>query len=418
MKLQRTVHVLGGAHTPFLGKFHPDFIWKRHPDFGTRENPTIDEHLFRAVNAALETTGVPAAEVQRGIVGNFTGECFVNQGHLGALLAGAHPDLAGKPFARVEGACASGGLAAAWGVDAVQAGWDVVLVAGVEVQTNVSAKIGADYLARAAHYATQRDIDPFTFPALFARRTKAYFETFGADHEDLAHVAVKAYGNANNNPNAHMHARTISYEWAREASDANPAFLSNESLRPYLKISDCSQVSDGASAVLLVSDEGLRRLGKTADDAVRIAACVQAASPLGDPEDMTTLTTTAGAAKFAYADAGVAPSDIDIAEVHDCFSVTELLMTEALGFVDRGQGAALVRDGATARTGSIPVNTGGGLLAFGHPVGATGVKQLLEIQRQMRGLCGDYQVTTLPTVGVAANLGGDDRTAVVTVLRA
>ena len=270
MKLQRKVHVLGGSHSPFIGKHHPDFIWKKHPDFGKRENPTLEEHLFASVRGALDATGVDADAIERGFVGNFTGECFVNQGHLGAMMAGAAPGLAGKPMARVEGACASGGLAIGWGVDSIQAGWDVVLVAGAEVQTTVSARQGADYLARAADYARQRGIDDFTFPALFARRTKACFEAFGWDHPDLAPVVVKAYENANCNPDAHMHARKVDEAWALQASDANPTFLSNEEFRDYLKFSDCSQVSDGASAIILASDEGLARLGKSAGDAVRI----------------------------------------------------------------------------------------------------------------------------------------------------
>jgi len=418
MKLRRKVHVLGGAHSTFIGKHHPDFIWKRHPDFGQRENPTIEEHLFKAVRDALVQTGVAAEEVQRGFVGNFTAECFVNQGHMGAMMAGADPALAGKPMARVEGACASGGLAVAWAVDSIQAGWDIVLVAGAEVQTTVSARQGADYLARAADYARQRGIDDFTFPALFARRTKAYFEAFDKDHADLAPVVVKAYENASHNPHAHMQARRLAPGWAEAASDANPTFLSNEALSPYLKISDCSQVSDGATAMILVSDAGLARLGRSADDVVRILSCAQAANALGDPTDLTRLETTEAAAAIAYADAGLAAADMEVAEVHDCFSVTELLMTEALGFADRGQGAPLAASGATRRDGSIPVNTGGGLLAFGHPVGATGVKQVLEIAKQMQGLCGDYQIATQPTKGIAANMGGDDRTAVVTTLGA
>ncbi len=418
MKLQRKVHVLGGAHSTFIGKHHPDFIWKRHPDFGKRNNPTIEEHLFTAVRGALSDTGVEGAQVERGFVGNFTGECFVNQGHMGAMMAGADPGLAGKPMARVEGACASGGLAVGWAVDAIQAGWDVVLVAGAEVQTTVSARQGADFLARAADYARQRDIDDFTFPALFARRTRAYFQAFGKDHPDLAPVVVKAYDNANHNPHAHMRARVPAPGWAEVASDSNPTFLSNEELAPFLKFSDCSQVSDGASAIVLVSDAGLAKLGKSAGDAVQILSCGQAANPLGDPADLTRLETTEAAAARAYADAGLTAADMQVAEVHDCFSVTELLMTEALGFADRGQGAPLAASGATLRDGSIPVNTGGGLIAFGHPVGATGVKQVLEIARQMHGLCGDYQMPTPPTKGVAANMGGDDRTAVVTVIGA
>lgn len=415
--MSRRVFVLGGAHTPFIGKGHPDFIWKNHPDFGKRENPTIEQHLAHAVRAALETTGVDPERIERGYVGNFVGELFVKQGHLGAALAGAHPALAMKPMTRTEGACASGGLAMLCAVDAIRAGVDAVLVAGVEVQTTESARVGADYLARAAHYSRQRSIDDFTFPALFGRRTKFYREATGATEEDLGRVAVKAYANANRNPFAHMRARRMDLDTAAVASEKNPCFLSNAEYAPYIKMSDCSQVSDGASAMIMVSEEGLRALGRSPADAIEVVGVGHAVASLYEDGDPTRLGTTAAAAARAYAQAGIGARDVDVAEVHDCFTVTELMMYEALGFADYGQGAALVRDGATQIDGAIPVNTGGGLIGFGHPVGATGVKQAVEIWRQMKGRAGDYQVKKPLRYGITANMGGDDKTAVVVAWR-
>ncbi len=417
MKPARRTFLIGGAHSGFIGKFHPEFIWKGHPDFGKRQNPTLEQHLKTAVLAALEKTGVPASAVQKGYVGNFTGELFAKQGHLGAVVAGAHPDLKYKPFARLEGACASGGLALLAGVDALSAGYDVVLVSGVEVQTTVGAAEGADYLARAAHYATQRSCDPFTFPCLFARRTKAYRAAHGITEADIAQVVVKAYANANKNPHAHMQAVKMSLENASRASDKNPAFLENAEFRDFMKISDCSQVSDGASALLLVSEAGLARVGKRPSDAVEIVAYGHATAPLDEVTDPLELATTRVAVQEAYRDAGIGPKDVGVAEVHDCFSVTELLMYEALNFAPKGRAIDLVKDGTTTLTGRLPVNTGGGLLAFGHPVGATGVKQAVEIFKQQKGRAGDYQMAQRPLWGVAANMGGDDRTSVVTVYR-
>jgi len=417
MKPARRAFVLGGAHSGFLGKFHPDFIWKGHPDFGKRTNPTIEDHLRIAVLGALAQTGVPANTVQKGYVGNFTGELFVKQGHLGAALAGVHPDFNLKPFMRVEGACASGGLAFVAAVDAISAGCDVVLVSGVEVQTTVNAAEGADYLARAAHYPTQRGIDPFTFPCLFARRAKAYREAHGAGPADLARVVVKAYSNANKNPHAHMHDVKMTLEQAGTPSDRNPLFLENPEFRDHMKVSDCSQVSDGASALILVSEAGLKRLGKRLGDASEVLSYGHATAPLAGLGDPLVLGTAAAAAREAYADAGIGARDIGVAEVHDCFSITELLLYEALGFAERGRATQLVQDGTVMLDGKLPVNTGGGLMAFGHPVGATGVKQILEIHKQMKGQCGDYQIKTPPGHGIAANIGGDDRTAVVTALR-
>jgi acetyl-CoA C-acetyltransferase len=423
MKPHRAVYILGGAHTRFIGKYHPDFLWKGHPDFGKRKNPTIEEHLRSAALDALAATGVKAEDIERGFVGNFAGECFARQAHLGAVLAGAHPGLARKPHARLEGACASGGLAVAAGVDAIAAGAELVLVVGVEVQTTVDAREGADYLARAADYSKQRAIDPFTFPCLFARRARAYREAYGVDPTQIAAVVVKAHHNAARNPHAHLHAvgSRMTLERASRASPDNPAFLENPEYRDFLTLADCSPISDGASAIVLASEEALRSLGRSPAGAVRIAGMGIAADALSAPAmpgfDLLHLSTTAAAADAACRSAGVRPEAIQVAEVHDCFSIAEVLMTEALGFAPAGGGAALAASGATAIGGRIPINTGGGLIGFGHPVGATGVKQALENFRQLTGQAGDYQVRPVPRIGLSANMGGDDRTAVVTVYR-
>ncbi|TNE87404.1 MAG: hypothetical protein EP330_18225 [Deltaproteobacteria bacterium] len=412
MALNRRIFVLGGHITPFIGKNHPDFIWKRHPDFGKRENPTLEETITAAVRGALDATGTPAAAIEKAWIGNFVGELFSNQGHLGAALVGAHPDLLYKPVMRVEGACASGGLAFASAVDAIRAGHDIVLAAGAEVQTTASARTGADYLARASHYARQRSIDEFTFPAMFAARAKAYRQAHGLTEEELAHVSVKAYNNANKNPLAHMQAVKMELERAAHASDKNPAFLANEDLNPWLKVSDCSQVSDGGAAMILVSEEGLKKLGKSESDAIELLAIAHSTGNLYEDGDPLVMDATQHAVAQVYANAGLSPADIGVAEVHDCFTITELLMYEAAGWADKGKAVELVLDGTTAIDGKLPVNTGGGLVGFGHPVGATGVKQVLEIYRQMKGQCGDYQMPTQPEVGMTINMGGNDKTVV------
>ncbi|MBX2803851.1 MAG: hypothetical protein KTR31_39610 [Myxococcales bacterium] len=416
MSLARRTFVIGGHITPFIGKKHPDFIWKGHPDYGTVTNPTLEDYIQRAVDGALSATGVPASAIEKAWVGNFVGELFSNQGHLGAAVVGTHPDLLYKPVMRVEGACASGGLAFASAVESIQAGTNVALVAGVEVQTTQSARTGGDYLARASHYARQRSIDDFTFPALFARRAKAVQE-LGVTEEDIGRVSVKAYANANRNPLAHMKAVSMDLQTASAAGDTNPAFLSNEELAPYMKVSDCSQVSDGGAALVVVSEEGLRALGKTPSDAVEVVSVSHATGNLWEDTDPTRLLVTAHAVGKLFADAGITADDVDVAEVHDCFTVTELLMMEAIGWGQRGQAAAWVREGRTDIGGDKPINTGGGLVGFGHPVGATGVKQIVEIWRQMKGRCGDYQLPEVPAVGLTVNMGGDDKTVVASVLR-
>lgn len=418
MKPNRRVFILGGAHTPFIGKHHPDFIWKRHPDFGVRENPTLDEHLKAAIEAALEDAGVEAAQIQKGHVGNFAGELFSNQGHLGSLVSRVVPELEGTPFTRVEAACASGALAVVACIESIQAGYDITLAAGAEVQTTVSAREGAGFLARAAHFATESSLDDFTFPAMFARRAMHYKDATGATDEEIAHVVVKAYANGNINPHAHMKTVKMTIDNAANASDKNPRFLRNEELHPHLKISDCSQVSDGGAAMVIVSEDGLRALGKKPEDAVEILSYGHANGALGKVKDFTRLEVTARAAREAYDSAGLTADDMQVAEVHDCFSIAEVQMTEALGFAEYGQGAAFAKEGRTSLTGDKPINTGGGLLAFGHPVGATGVKQFVEVARQLTGKAGEYQLAEKPEFGITANMGGDDRTGVCAILRA
>ncbi len=417
MRPARTVYLAAQALTPFIGKGSPHFIGPGHPDFGKKENPSLEDHLTAAVRQLIERYRVDPTLVQRGYVGNFAGELFCNQGFLGAMVARAEPRLAGVGFARMEAACASGGTALVAAIDAIQAGLDVVLVVGAEVQTTVKARQGADYLARASHYATERSIDDFTFPALLSRRAKAYKEAYGLTERDLAQLSVKAYSNANRNPLAHMHDVKMTLEQAEGNGDANPRFLKNPELHDHLKMSDCSQVSDGGAALLLASEEGLKKLRRAKSDCVAVRSYGFSTNPLGQVKDLLRLDTTAAAAGEAMRDAGIGPKDVQVAEVHDCFTIAELMMYEAVGWAERGKGAELVRSGRTTIEGDIPVNTGGGLVGFGHPVGATGVKQAVEIFRQMKGLCGDYQLKQQVRTGLTVNMGGDDRTVVSLVLQ-
>ena len=265
MKPMRRVFVVGGAHSAFLGRGRPEFIWKGHPEYGVRSNPTLEEHMKVATLGALEATGVAPSDIEKAYVSNFLGECFSRQGHLGAMLAAVHPDLEGIPIARIEAACASGAAAIAACIDAMQGGVDVTMVVGVEVETNSSTRDGIDYMARAAHYERSRDWDSFTFPYVFARRARHYKEAFGATDMDIAEVVAKAYGNANRNPYAQMQSVTMSAEWAGTVSDHNAHFLSDPDYRQHIKQADCTTFTDGGSAVVLASEDGLGRLGVAAD---------------------------------------------------------------------------------------------------------------------------------------------------------
>jgi len=344
-------------------------------------------------------------------------ELFSSQGHLGSALAGVSPAFRHKPFIRVEAACASGGIALSSAVESIQAGTDIALVVGAEVQNTVSPRIGGDYLARASDYKRQRSLDDFTFPAMFARRIRDYMALHKVSREDIARVSVKAYANGNKNPLAHMKEVKLDLETAGSVSEKNVNFLSNEELKAHLTVSDCSQVSDGGAAAIVVSEAGLKALNKSISDTVEFVAVAQTTDNLFEDYDSDLMENTKAAADAAYSYAGLRPKDIGVAEVHDCFSIAEVLMYEALGFAERGKGTNLLKTGYTSLTGPLPVNTGGGLIAFGHPVGATGIKQVLEIYRQMKGLCGAYQIPHQPRYGITANMGGNDKTSVVTILR-
>lgn len=417
MKPLRRVFIVDGHISNFIGKFHPDFIWKGHPAFGQRENPTIEEHLTGAIRKALKASGATGDDIQKGYVGNFAGGLFVNQLHMGSMAARADKGLDGKPFARVEGACASGGLAIVGAIESIQAGYDITLACGAEVQTTYNAKDGAEILARASHYETERDLDTFAFPAMFARRAKVYKEQFGLTNEELAPVILKAYANANKNPRAHMHTVHVDEETARSANKRNAKFLSNEEFRDHLTVLQCSPVSDGAAAVVLASEEGLKRLGKSPSDCVEITGYGQRTGALGMTSEYTKLDEVRKTVKESMGDAGIQLSDVGVAEVHDCFAISEVMMMESLGLAEHGHGIEPIREGRTQIDGDLPVNTGGGLLGFGHPIGATGIKQLLEVKRQIKGECGDYQIPTPPKVGLTANMGGDDRTCVSFVVQ-
>lgn len=407
--LRRRAFVLGGHITNFVGK--------GSPTFKQGANPPIEWYIAEAVTGALKNTGVEAKSVQTAYIGNFCGELFCNQGHLGAALVGVNNDFRFIPSMRVEGACASGGLAFASGVRDIQAGRDVVMVAGAEVQTTVSARQGAAYLATASHFAKQRSLDEFTFPALFAQRMKAYRNEFNVPEDAMAHTVVKAYENGNLNPLAHMHLKKMTFDDAKAASDTNPNFLRNPELKQWLKVSDCSQVSDGGAALMLVSEDGLAALGKTPADAIEVLTCVHTTDDLYEEGNHFRMDCSRTAAQRAYEQTGLGAGDMQLAEVHDCFSIAEVLMCEALGFADLGAGWSLAANGESTRDGRIPVNVGGGLLSMGHPVGATGVKQILEIYKQMKRQGGAYQVDKDIELGITANMGGSDKTVVLGIFQ-
>jgi acetyl-CoA C-acetyltransferase len=350
-----------------------------------------------AAMLALDDAGVE--KIDSLIVGCMSSGLFVGQEHLSSLLA----DYLGQvpvPAARVESACASGGLALRMGWIEVASGLsDVVLVGGVEKMTDVNGHEATYALGTAAdqEYECYHGI---TFPGLYALMARAHMEKYGTTREQLAMVAVKNHANGSLNPLA-QYPFKISVE----------AVLSSVMVADPLRILDCSPITDGAAAIILCPVELAKKLKKPI---VKITASGMATDTiaLSSRREITWIESTYQAAKRAYAMAGKKVEDIDVVEVHDCFTIAEICVMEALGLVEKGKGGKAVEEGLTALQGKIPVNTSGGLKAKGHPVGATGVAQAIEIVKQLREEAGPRQVKGAK-VGLTQNMGGSGGSSIV-----
>ena len=330
-------------------------------------------------------------------VGNMSAGGFVGQEHIGPLFADRIA-MSGVPATRVESACASGGAALRCAFFEVASGAsDLVLASGVEKMTD-----GAD-VTEVLAMAADQELEAYhgvTFPGLYAMIARAHMEAFGTTEEDLAWVAVKNHRHGALNPRAQFR-REVTLEQVMGSSlVASP-----------LRLLHCSPVSDGAAAVILCPLDQAR---KYTDRPVRILGSGAATAPmaLADREDPARLGAVETAAARAYEMAGVGPEAIQLAEVHDCFSIAEICCIEALGLVEQGHGRCAAKSGLTALGGKVPVNTSGGLKSKGHPVGATGIAQAIEIFEQLRDEAGERQVKGA-RIGLAQNMGGSGASSVV-----
>lgn len=382
-----------------------------------KERPGLEHYLKEAGQGTLAQIG-GSANVDEGVVGNFMASRFNKQAHLGAFLGMIDPGLRLKPSIRVEGACASGGLALVTGIKSTLSGSaDVVLALGVEVQNTVKAIYGADVLAGAGWFQRRKEGHAYFFPGQFSDRAGAYFEKYGRDktRKAFARWYRNAIENARLCPTAQEYDNKTADLEAVALTEPNPKVFTD-----HLNVFDCSKVSDGASAIAIVTEEGLKRCGVELKDAVEIVGIGHAADDLTAlPEDLTRLTTIAHAVKHALDSAGITPDDLATVETHDCFTIAGILGVEAIGLAPKGKGADFVLEGHTARDGKIPFNTTGGLIGWGHPTGATGVHQAVTIWEQFTGKAGAAQIT-IPNdrpYGLTVNMGGDDRTVVAIVYK-
>jgi acetyl-CoA C-acetyltransferase len=371
--------------------------------FGELWGKSLRQIWVEAAMAALADAKVD--KIDHLTIGCMSSGLFTGQEHLASLLAD-ELGMAGVPAARVESACASGGLAFRTGFAEVAAGLaDVVLVTGVEKMTDVDGADATYALGTAADQEWE-GFHGITFPGLYAMLAQVHMQKYGTTIEQLAAVAAKNHANGLLNPHAQYHLEVSVEDVLKSTMVADP-----------LHLLDCSPITDGAAAVILADKDTAIKLGGDERPFPLVAASGMATDTisLARRKDLSELAAVRMAGERAYKMADMAPDDIDLVEVHDCFTIAEIMATEALGFFEPGDGGPAVERGDTALTGKIPVNPSGGLKAKGHPVGATGVAQIVEIVSQLRGEAGDRQVADAK-IGMAQNMGGSGGSSIVHIL--
>ena len=371
--------------------------------FGEHWGKSFRELIAEAGIKAVADSGVEGNDIEAIYGGCMASGRFIGQEHIGALIAeqlGLNP----IPSTRMEAACASGGVALRNAYIAVASGmYDIVAVGGIEKMTEVSTEEASFALGGAGDEETEL-FHGATFPALYALLARMHMKEFGTTEEQMAMCAVKNHKNAMNNPYAQFHREITVDDVMKSGCVSSP-----------LKLLDCSPLTDGAAAVILCETEKAKKI---CEQPVEIIASAQTSDTLSIAarKSLTELVATKVAAKQAYSQAGINSESIDVAEVHDCFTIAEILAIEDLGFVKKGTGGKAVENNETLIGGRIPINPSGGLKAKGHPVGATGVAQAIEIYHQLTGKADGRQIKSAE-IGLTHNVGGSGATAVVHIYK-
>ena len=371
--------------------------------FGELWDKSFREIIAEAGAKAVADAGIEGKEIQAIYGGCMASGRLIGQEHFGALLAD-HLGLNPIASTRCEAACASGGVALRAGYLAIASGmYDVVAVGGVEKMTEVPAEDVAVALGGAGDQESEL-FHGATFPALYALMARRHMHDYGTTEEQLAAASVKNHANAMNNPYAQFHSKITIEDVMNSGYIASP-----------LKLLDCSPITDGAAAIILCASEKAK---KYQSDAVEIVASSQASDTLAlaNRKSITEISATKYAVRDALKQAGVAIKDIDFAEAHDCFTIAEIMAIEDLGFFKKGEGGKATEEGRTALNAEISINASGGLKAKGHPVGATGIAQIIEVTWQLQGKAEKRQVKDAQ-IGLAHNVGGSGATAVVHICK-
>jgi acetyl-CoA C-acetyltransferase len=403
------VYILGGYQTDF------ERNW-------SKEGKGIQAMINEVMEGAFAATGLEPKNIQAVHVGNFAGELYTMQAHLGSFPLNYDPVMRGIPTARHEAACASGSIAALMARTEIEAGiYDLIMVLGVELMKSVDAKTGGNFLGTAAWFEQESKDIEFPFPKLFDRLYDVYDELYGVNYEHLAQISTINYENAKRNPKAQTRNRYMSKKHACSTGDFN------RKIGTRLRASDCSQVTDGAAVIFLASSSYAQVYSKEhglhLKDIPYIQGWGHATAPIlfndkaeEAKESEYILPHTRRAIADAYKRAGIGgPDKISCIETHDCFSITEYAAIEHFGLEKPGEGWKAVENGTVEFDGKCPINPSGGLIGCGHPVGATGTRQLLDAYLQVSDKAGGYQV---PGAGRVAtlNIGGLATTNVVHII--
>lgn len=405
------VFVLGGYQTDFARNW-------------SKESKHISAMFAEAVGGALDATGIDPKDVEVGHVGNFAAELYAMQGHLGAFLLEVDPAFSGMPTARHEAACASGSVSILAASAEIEAGrYDLALVLGVEQMKTVDSTRGGDFLGTAAWYEREAAGISFPFPKLFGRLGDEYDKRYGLKDEHLAHIAAINYANAKLNPLA----QTRNWYMSEEHARSNDRF--NSVIGGRIKISDCSQVTDGAVAIFLASERYARTYAQARGlDLAKIPQILgwgHHTAPIGFDDKVAesrdnpyVLPHTRQAILDAFRRAQVPDVwSMDAIETHDCFTTSEYMAIDHFGITAPGKSWQAIEEGVIGLDGQLPINPSGGLIGAGHPVGCTGVRQVLDAHRQVTDTAPGYQVNGAKKVATL-NIGGSGTTSVSFVIGA
>lgn len=403
--MAQDVYVLGGYQTDFARNW-------------TKENKHFLAMMREAVHSALEETAIEPHEIETAHVGNFAAELYAHQGHIGAFFVETDPVFSGLPTSRHEAACASGSVAVLAAQAEIQAGhYDLACVVGMEQMKTVGATEGADYLGTAAWYERESEGVEFPFPKLFGKLGDEYDKRYGLDNQHLAGISAVNYENAKLNPNAQTRTWYMNERHACRRDDFN-AHVGGR-----IHVTDCSQVTDGGVAIFLASPEWAakwaKRRGVSLESIPRIkgwghhTARLRFADKAKESEnDRYVLPHCRNTITDAFRRAGIEDvNGIDCIETHDCFTTSEYMAIDHFGITAPGESWKAIEESWIALDGRHPINPSGGLIGAGHPVGATGVRQVLDGWKQVTENAGDYQVKNAKNVATL-NIGGSGTTCV------